>query len=97
MSSQRPLVDSTTPTIYIPSLLQAKWAQEGLPADALSIDNGAIISAAARWPLMIDPQLQGIKWVIGKETPHGLVILQQSQPKYIDKACDIPLVRCAYQ
>ena len=67
-------------------MLQAKWAQEGLPADALSIDNGAIISAAARWPLMVDPQLQGIRWVIGKETPHGLIILQQSQPKYIDKA-----------
>ena len=36
---------------------------------------------------MIDPQLQGMKWVIGKETPHGLIILQQSQPKYIDKVC----------
>ena len=71
-------------------MLQAKWAQEGLPADALSIDNGAIILAAARWPLMIDPQLQGIKWVIGKETPHGLVILQQSQSKYIDRVCTHP-------
>lgn len=67
--------------------VQAKWAQEGLPSDALSIDNGAIISAAARWPLMIDPQLQGMKWVVGKEMPHGLIILQQSQPKYIDKVC----------
>ena len=42
---------------------------------------------------MIDPQLQGIKWVIRKETPHGLVILQQSQSKYIDKVCKHFLVQ----
>lgn len=65
--------------------VQTKWAQEGLQTDALSVDNGAIMTAAARWPLMIDPQLQGVKWIINKETPNGLQIIQQSQPKYIDK------------
>ena len=66
-------------------VLQAKWAQEGLPTDALSIENGAVMTAAMRWPLMIDPQLQGVKWIISKEAPHGLKIIQQSQPKYIDQ------------
>jgi dynein heavy chain len=28
---------------------------------------------------------QGIKWVINREEPAGLVIIQQSQHKYIDK------------
>ncbi|PNW78281.1 hypothetical protein CHLRE_09g403800v5 [Chlamydomonas reinhardtii] len=64
---------------------KAKWANEGLPTDPLSVENGAIMSNASRWALMIDPQLQGIKWIINKETNNGLVIIQQSQPKYIDQ------------
>ena len=45
---------------------------------------------------MIDPQLQGMKWVVGKEMPHGLIILQQSQPKYINKVCGRFLVMLNY-
>ena len=58
---------------------------EGLPTDGLSIDNGAIITAASRWPLMIDPQLQGLRWIVKREEGNGLVIIQQSQAKYLDK------------
>lgn len=41
----------------------AKWKNEGLPADRISIENGAILNNCQRWPLMIDPQLQGLKWI----------------------------------
>ena len=34
-------------------------------------------------PLATPPQ--GIKWIKNREGPAGLVILQQSQPKYVDK------------
>lgn len=64
---------------------KAKWANEGLPTDPLSIENGAIMTNASRWALMIDPQLQGIKWIMHREEQNGLVIIQQSQHKYIDK------------
>jgi hypothetical protein len=64
---------------------KARWANEGLPTDPLSVENGSIMCAASRWSLMIDPQLQGIKWIINREEPMGLVLIQQSQHKYIDK------------
>lgn len=64
---------------------KARWANEGLPTDPLSIENGAIMTNASRWSLMVDPQLQGIKWIMNREEPNGLVIIQQSQHKYIDK------------
>lgn len=36
----------------------AKWNTQGLPADPVSAENGAIVNSCARWPLIIDPQLQ---------------------------------------
>merc|ERR1712130_107646 len=45
---------------------QAKWANEGLPVDSISIENAAIVTLCSRWPLMIDPQQQGIKWIRNK-------------------------------
>ena len=65
--------------------MQAVWATEGLQGDTLSVENGAIVAAGARWPLLIDPQLQGLRWITSREAPHGLVVIQQSQPKYIDQ------------
>ncbi|XP_045680245.1 dynein axonemal heavy chain 9 isoform X1 [Phyllostomus hastatus] len=44
----------------------AAWQNEGLPADRMSAENAAILTNCERWPLMVDPQLQGIKWVKNK-------------------------------
>ena len=41
----------------------ARWNNEGLPSDRMSVENATILTSAERWPLMIDPQLQGIKWI----------------------------------
>jgi dynein heavy chain len=41
----------------------ALWKNDGLAADLVSLQNGAILTQCDRWPLMIDPQLQGITWV----------------------------------
>ncbi|OQS01914.1 dynein heavy chain [Thraustotheca clavata] len=45
----------------------AQWMNEGLPADRMSIENGCIIASCERWPLLIDPQLQGLNWLRLKE------------------------------
>ena len=78
------LLGPTGLQLHVVLLLQAKWSNEGLMTDALSVENGAIMTNASRWSLMIDPQLQGIKWIINKELANGLKIIQQSQAKYID-------------
>ncbi|XP_030163941.1 dynein heavy chain 11, axonemal isoform X3 [Lynx canadensis] len=44
----------------------ATWNNEGLPSDRMSTENAAILTHCERWPLMIDPQQQGIKWIKNK-------------------------------
>jgi dynein heavy chain, axonemal len=46
---------------------QAVWKTEGLPADRVSLENAAVVVSCKRYPLLIDPQLQGQKWIRGKE------------------------------
>ncbi|XP_071447818.1 dynein beta chain, ciliary [Hetaerina americana] len=41
----------------------AIWNNEGLPSDRMSTENATILTNSDRWPLMIDPQLQGLKWI----------------------------------
>jgi hypothetical protein len=38
----------------------ASWQAEGLPADPLSTQNASIICKCARFPLIIDPQMQAV-------------------------------------
>jgi len=60
----------------------ASWNNEGLPSDKVSTENGAIVTNCTRWPLMIDPQLQGIKWIRTREEKNGLKVIQTSQKSW---------------
>ena len=42
---------------------RSSWRTAGLASDHQSIENGALVAAGARWPLLIDPQLQGVRWL----------------------------------
>lgn len=63
----------------------AGWANDLLPADRVSIENGCLVTTCARWPLLIDPQLQGIVWIKTKEAKNSLLITRLGQKGMLDK------------
>ena len=61
----------------------AGWQNEGLPSDRMSTENATILRNCERWPLMIDPQLQGIKWIKNREGSE-LRVVRLGQRGYLD-------------
>nr|XP_006007896.1 PREDICTED: dynein heavy chain 11, axonemal [Latimeria chalumnae] len=61
----------------------AAWNNEGLPSDRMSTENATILTNCERWPLMIDPQQQGIKWIKNKYGP-DLKVVRLGQKGYLD-------------
>ncbi|XP_075759566.1 dynein axonemal heavy chain 9 isoform X2 [Pelodiscus sinensis] len=61
----------------------AAWQNEGLPADRMSTENATILTNCERWPLMVDPQLQGIKWIKAKYGEE-LRVIRTGQKGYLD-------------
>uniref|UniRef100_A0A8C5QHE5 Dynein axonemal heavy chain 11 n=1 Tax=Leptobrachium leishanense TaxID=445787 RepID=A0A8C5QHE5_9ANUR len=59
-----PVCDGLDPTAMLTDdATVAAWNNEGLPGDRMSTENATILINCERWPLMIDPQQQGIKWI----------------------------------
>jgi len=44
-----------------------QWNLQGLPTDDLSTQNGILTTRADRYPIMVDPQGQGLQWIKNKE------------------------------
>ncbi|KAK2951927.1 putative Dynein beta chain, ciliary [Blattamonas nauphoetae] len=66
----------------------AQWNNEGLPTDRLSTENAVIVTTCERWPLLIDPQLQGIQWIRNKFA-EDLTVIRMGAHRYLDnlEAC----------
>lgn len=59
------------------------WSINGLPNDDFSTENGIIISRGSRWPLVIDPQCQALKWIKNMESNNNLKIIDFCLPNYM--------------
>eukprot|EP00050_Salpingoeca_kvevrii_P003770 m.233351 g.233351 ORF g.233351 m.233351 type:complete len:4592 (-) comp10879_c0_seq1:411-14186(-) len=79
-----PLTDNLDPLYMLTDNSKiARWGNEGLPADRVSTENATILTNAERWPLIIDPQEQGIKWIKQREG-ENLVVVRLQQKGYLD-------------
>ncbi|XP_055971730.1 dynein axonemal heavy chain 17 [Sorex fumeus] len=61
----------------------ASWNNQGLPSDRMSTENATILCNTERWPLIVDAQLQGIKWIKNKYG-QDLKAIRLGQKNYLD-------------
>ncbi|XP_066588945.1 dynein axonemal heavy chain 6 [Prorops nasuta] len=59
------------------------WNYYGLPRDSVSTDNAILVTQAARWPLMIDPQEQANRWIKNMEQQNNLRICKMNDPNFM--------------
>merc|ERR1740129_395928 len=80
-----PITDKIDPLNVLCSAADiAGWQNEGLPSDRVSIENASVVTSCQRWPLMIDPQLQGVKW-IKQRVGEDLTVLQFTMNNWLQK------------
>ncbi|XP_023280705.1 dynein heavy chain 11, axonemal-like [Seriola lalandi dorsalis] len=79
-----PLTDGLDPILMLTDdATVAAWHNQGLPNDRMSTENAAILTTSERWPLIIDPQQQGIKWIRNRLGSEQRVV-QLGQKGYLD-------------
>eukprot|EP00878_Enallax_costatus_P012531 GHUV01013087.1.p1 GENE.GHUV01013087.1~~GHUV01013087.1.p1 ORF type:complete len:2750 (+),score=1040.15 GHUV01013087.1:633-8882(+) len=63
-------------SLLVDNAIVASWVRQGLPSDPTSVQNGTILTNSERWPLMMDPQLQGIVWIKERESKNNLQVIR---------------------
>ncbi|KAI8430873.1 hypothetical protein MSG28_001006 [Choristoneura fumiferana] len=70
-------------TVMANSYTVRTWNSQGLPRDAISTENGILVTRAGRWPLTIDPQEQANRWIKNMEREGGLQITKLNDSGYL--------------
>ncbi|CAH0551274.1 unnamed protein product [Brassicogethes aeneus] len=79
-----PMSETVDPLMLLTDdALIAEWNNQGLPTDRMSAENACILVNSSRWPLMIDPQLQGIKWIKNRYG-EALKVVRTTFKNYLD-------------
>ncbi|KAG5316465.1 DYH2 protein, partial [Acromyrmex insinuator] len=60
-----------------------EWNIQGLPSDGFSTENGIIVTKGTRWPLVIDPQCQAMKWIKNMEAKNSLKVIDFGQENFM--------------
>ena len=52
-----------------------RWFIQKLPQEDFAVDNAIIMDNSERWPLMIDPQMQGNAWIkqMEKDSKYAII------------------------
>ncbi|KAL5967127.1 Dynein heavy chain 10 axonemal [Taenia solium] len=61
----------------------ANWKDAGLSGDDLSIQNGILTTRVSRFPLLIDPQQQTLKWIKRLEGNNNLRVATFNDPDFL--------------
>ena len=64
-------------------LIIRKWNLNGLPLDSFSRENAIISYYGLRWPLLIDPQGQAVKWIKKNEIENKVTAHRQSDQDFV--------------
>ncbi|XP_018342049.1 PREDICTED: dynein heavy chain 2, axonemal [Trachymyrmex septentrionalis] len=60
-----------------------EWNIQGLPFDGFSTENAIIVTKGTRWPLVIDPQCQAVKWIKNMEAKNSLKVIDFGQADFM--------------
>lgn len=65
-----------------------EWNIQGLPTDPHSVQNGIMVTRSDKWPLLIDPQGQGLAWIKKREENNNPMICQISDRNFKTQLTD---------
>ena len=58
---------------------RSEWNVQGLPTNIFSVQNGILVTQSPRFPLLIDPQGQGLSWIVTANPEAQVLSMEDSK------------------